>query len=194
MADISISTALRCALADLEGILPEYDPEHEHPAWETMAELRELVSSDERLEANRVRIPPIFIDDLTNEQAREWLIMNDSEAADCWRNCYPIDLKKAVRENLQQFGEEDQDGSIIVTLQAENTEHPDPDRHDSETQIMIIWSVEDVLEVRPDLSRDQGMQVLRMVEKNHDASVGVNWDTLEGCAQVLFGDPPSEIQ
>ena len=36
--------AARCALADLEGILPEFDPEQEHPAWETLAELRAAIT------------------------------------------------------------------------------------------------------------------------------------------------------
>jgi len=36
--------ACRCALADLEGILPEYDPEREHPAWETLAEVRAAIA------------------------------------------------------------------------------------------------------------------------------------------------------
>ena len=36
--------ALRCALADLEGILPEYDPEREHPAWETLEEVRAAIA------------------------------------------------------------------------------------------------------------------------------------------------------
>lgn len=34
--------AARCALADLEGILPEFEPsgDREHPAWQTIAELK----------------------------------------------------------------------------------------------------------------------------------------------------------
>lgn len=36
--------AARCALADFEGILPEFDPEREHPAWETLAELRAAIT------------------------------------------------------------------------------------------------------------------------------------------------------
>ncbi|MGA1296427.1 MAG: hypothetical protein ACO3X1_14040 [Burkholderiaceae bacterium] len=36
--------ACRCALADLEGVLPEYDPEREHPAWETLQELRAAIA------------------------------------------------------------------------------------------------------------------------------------------------------
>lgn len=30
----------RHALADLEGIMPEYDPEQKHPAWQTIKELK----------------------------------------------------------------------------------------------------------------------------------------------------------
>lgn len=36
--------AAQCALADLEGILPEFDPEREHPGWETLAELRAAIA------------------------------------------------------------------------------------------------------------------------------------------------------
>ena len=36
--------AALCALADFEGILPEFDPEREHPAWETLAELRAAIA------------------------------------------------------------------------------------------------------------------------------------------------------
>lgn len=38
--------AARCALADLEGILPEFEPsgDREHPAWETLKLLREVVT------------------------------------------------------------------------------------------------------------------------------------------------------
>ena len=36
--------AAQCALADFEGILPEFDPEREHPAWETLAELRAAIT------------------------------------------------------------------------------------------------------------------------------------------------------
>lgn len=53
---------------------------------------------------------------------------------------------------------------------------------------MIVWSVEDVLEVRPDLAVEQAIQVLRLVDKHHDASIGVNWETLESLASDLFGE------
>jgi len=57
-------------------------------------------------------------------------------------------------------------------------------------QIAVIWSVEDVQEVRPDLSEDQGWDVLQVVQRRHDATLGVTWDTLEWVARDLFGDAP----
>jgi len=56
------------------------------------------------------------------------------------------------------------------------------------SQIGLIWSIEDVQEVRPDLSDDQAWDVLQLVRKRHDATLGVTWETLEYSAQCLFGD------
>jgi hypothetical protein len=38
--------AARCALADLEGIMPEFEPsgDREHPAWQTIKELRSVIA------------------------------------------------------------------------------------------------------------------------------------------------------
>jgi 2-iminoacetate synthase ThiH len=37
--------AARCALADLEGIMPEFEPsgDREHPAWQTIKELKAAI-------------------------------------------------------------------------------------------------------------------------------------------------------
>ena len=39
----------RCALADLEGILPEFEPsgEREHPGWQTIQDLRKAIEKAE---------------------------------------------------------------------------------------------------------------------------------------------------
>ena len=44
--DAKIIHVLRCALADLEGIMPEYDPDGErtHSGWKTIKEIRELIN------------------------------------------------------------------------------------------------------------------------------------------------------
>jgi hypothetical protein len=57
--------------------------------------------------------------------------------------------------------------------------------HDS---ISIVWHISDVLNVLPDLSPEQCRQVLNAVKNNHDATVGVSWDTLLDHATTLFGD------
>jgi 2-iminoacetate synthase ThiH len=38
--------AARCALADLEGIMPDFEPsgDREHPGWQTIKELRKAIA------------------------------------------------------------------------------------------------------------------------------------------------------
>lgn len=52
--------------------------------------------------------------------------------------------------------------------------------------IAIQWGVEDVLEVRPDLSEDQAWSVLVAVADRHDANIGINWEYIEAVADDLF--------
>lgn len=60
----------------------------------------------------------------------------------------------------------------------------------SRKKIAVIWCVDDVQCVRPDLSDDQAWEVLKLVEKCHDCTCGITWDTLEITAESLFGDAP----
>ena len=53
-------------------------------------------------------------------------------------------------------------------------------------QIAIIWSAEDVQEVRPDLDEEQAMQVLESCKENHDANYGINWEVLRSAADSSF--------
>lgn len=61
-------------------------------------------------------------------------------------------------------------------------------------EIAFIWSVEDVLEMRPDLSEGQAREVLQVTKKYHDASFGINWDTLSYAAEMLYGDAPEPAE
>ncbi len=61
--------------------------------------------------------------------------------------------------------------------------------NDASDTLAIIWSVEDVQIVRPDLSEQQSMEVLKEPVNNHDANIGVNWDTLKDDADQLFPMP-----
>lgn len=59
-------------------------------------------------------------------------------------------------------------------------------RFDENRQIAIIWSVEDVQEVRENLSDEQAMKVLKEVKLRHDANIGVNWDVIKCVADIIF--------
>lgn len=52
--------------------------------------------------------------------------------------------------------------------------------------ISIVWHVEDVLHVRPDLTKEQAAVVLESLHDNHDATIGINWDVIECHAESLF--------
>lgn len=81
----------------------------------------------------------------------------------------------------------------LAPLNAKIYEHrfeigiPDP-----EYQVGIVWSIDDVQEVRPDLTDGQALQVLRFVKDEHDAEFGINWDTLRAMANTMYGLEPGE--
>ena len=54
--------------------------------------------------------------------------------------------------------------------------------------IAVVWHIEDVLQVRPDLNKNQAWEVLRLAKKSHDANVGINWEVLSATAEVLCGE------
>lgn len=64
--------------------------------------------------------------------------------------------------------------------------------YNDEKTISISWSIEDVLSVVPHLTNEQAGEVLDYVERNHDATIGVNWDTLTWAANDLFPKPEGE--
>lgn len=49
---------------------------------------------------------------------------------------------------------------------------------DPNSQIAIIWSIEDVQHVRPQLNDEQAMEVLDRIKRHHDCNLGVTWETL----------------
>jgi hypothetical protein len=56
-------------------------------------------------------------------------------------------------------------------------------------QIAIVWSVQDVQQLHPDLSDEQAWQVLRDIEHNHDCNQGVTWDLIDWVASQMFSSP-----
>ena len=57
-------------------------------------------------------------------------------------------------------------------------------------QVAIVWCIEDVQAVRPDLTNEQAWEVLKLAERYHDANIGINWDVLSCHADSRFGDEP----
>jgi hypothetical protein len=60
-------------------------------------------------------------------------------------------------------------------------------------EIAVVWSIEDVQSVRPDLSDDQAWEVLKFTQRGHDANYGISWESLESAAENLYGDAAEMI-
>jgi hypothetical protein len=94
---------------------------------------------------------------------------------------YPIfDVLKRARDRLQSNNDEASTqlaSDIQALIDAESLQSVIG--FDPETQIAIIWDVEDVAEVRPGLTDEQAVGVLRLAKKHHDATTGVNWEVLD---------------
>ena len=56
-------------------------------------------------------------------------------------------------------------------------------RYNHERQIISIWSVDDVQarakERHFNIINQQALEILHSIEKNHDASIGINWDVID---------------
>lgn len=70
---------------------------------------------------------------------------------------------------------------LLNVQQVEGITIADPD-----SEIAIIWSIEDIQGERPHLSDEQAREVLQMVKRKHDANIGVNWEVLKYWADELF--------
>lgn len=57
---------------------------------------------------------------------------------------------------------------------------------DTQDRIVLTWHIDDVREVRPDLTDEQCREVLRQCERRHDAGIGINWDVLRTHAADCF--------
>ncbi|MBI3867409.1 MAG: hypothetical protein HY299_02675 [Verrucomicrobia bacterium] len=53
-------------------------------------------------------------------------------------------------------------------------------------QVAIIWCVEDVQEMRPDLSEDQAFEVLLECKRAHDGEIGFTWTLIQEIASDMF--------
>lgn len=94
-----------------------------------------------------------------------------------------------IREALNNFivnANVDEDSDLFKQAVLAVNELDNYDMVDKRHAMAIVWQVDDVLSVRPDLTEEQAAEVLGRVEDIHDASIGVSWYTLECCAEDLF--------
>ena len=58
--------------------------------------------------------------------------------------------------------------------------------YDPATQVIVIWSIADVLAVRDDLTDEQAMAVLQESVRTHNSEAGINWDSFKCVADIMF--------
>lgn len=58
-------------------------------------------------------------------------------------------------------------------------------------QVAVVWNIEDVQSLRPDLTDDQAWEVLQQAYDVHDCEWGFTWMHLKTVADDLFPQPPS---
>jgi len=58
-------------------------------------------------------------------------------------------------------------------------------------QVPVIWSIEDVKAVCPDLTDDQAWEVLERCHDKHDCEWGFTWQYIEDMADIMFPEQPS---
>ena len=61
-------------------------------------------------------------------------------------------------------------------------------------EVAWVWTVEDIEYIRPDLTREQAIELLHYAYVHHDSGVGLNWNVLEDHAETLFGEEPDHIE
>jgi hypothetical protein len=61
---------------------------------------------------------------------------------------------------------------------------------DEHRQVAVIWTIDHVQEVRPDLSGDQSWEVLKTSRARWGSCQWIDWQVIEKTAEELFGPKP----
>ena len=94
-----------------------------------------------------------------------------------------------IREALDNFitnANVDPDSDLFQKAREAISELDQYEMVDKRYAMAIVWQIDDVLSIRPDLTEEQAGEVLGRVEDCHDASIGVSWDTLEIYAEEMY--------
>lgn len=78
--------------------------------------------------------------------------------------------------------------SDIAASQATQSQPAEPQAEPAASDSLSVsgFGIDDVLTVRPDLTREEAAAVLRHCQHNFDACVGLNWDVLEAQSYRVF--------
>lgn len=60
-------------------------------------------------------------------------------------------------------------------------------------EIAIIWSINDVMQECGWLTEEQAYEVLHYLENKHDATIGINWDTISHWAEWLYPEGEANV-
>lgn len=104
--------------------------------------------------------------------------------SDSWRgdDCKPA-LRNVVQMHHRMLPNDDPGQTV-----------PEIDVHQllaARREVAVIWSIEDVQEVRPDLTDDQAWEVLKRCYDKHDCEGGFTWQYIEDVADIMFPEQPS---
>lgn len=64
---------------------------------------------------------------------------------------------------------------------------------DKNTQIAIVWSIEDVQGQDETLTDEEAMNVLDMLENKHDCNYGISWDTIDDTIANLYPNGGTKV-
>ena len=109
-----------------------------------------------------------------------------------WQIQAILDEHKDGSKNILYADEIEAIADVLKATMNFNQGHIDKEKYesiltgkDTEKSICIKWGIEDIfavckgLEPCIKLADDQAMQILRDIKHKHDASIGVNWETIK---------------
>jgi hypothetical protein len=56
----------------------------------------------------------------------------------------------------------------------------------------VLWTVDDILACRPDLTARQAWETIKLAASEQDARIGVTWELLLYAAEELYGLPRTD--
>jgi len=100
-------------------------------------------------------------------------------------------MEKIIKSGIDSFcsGASPTGSYYELKLTADHAGQDEPYPQQPPARIQISWHWEDVQGRRPDLNEDQCREVLSMLKKWHDATIGINWDVIDAAANGTFPEP-----